>query len=312
MSETLIFTIATLSLLGVLFAVILYIVANKFKVYEDPRIDDVEKMLPGANCGGCGFPGCRKLSEELVTRPSMDGLYCSVAGSAVMDEIAGFLGKKAATVEPKVAVIKCKGACDLRPKTNLWDGASSCKVAATLYAGESGCSYGCLGLGDCKVVCSFGAISINSETGLAEIDQDKCTACGACVKACPKMIIELRKRGPKNRRIFVACSNKDKGGVARKACKAACIGCGKCVKTCPFGAITVENSLAYIDASICKLCRKCVAECPTGAIAEINFPAKPAKKAEPKEAVAKEPVKPEAKVDAPAQVEATSEQKEKI
>ena len=121
---------------------------------------------------------------------------------------------------------------------------------------------------------------MNPETGLPEVDEEKCTACGACVKACPKMIIELRKKAPKGRKIYVSCVNKDKGAMARKACKVACIGCGKCAKVCPFDAIKVENNLAYIDATKCKMCRKCVMECPTGAIVEVGFPARKAPVAE--------------------------------
>ena len=116
-----------------------------------------------------------------------------------------------------------------------------------LYGGETGCSYGCLGCGDCVAACQFDAIHMNPETGLPEVDEEKCTACGACAKACPKSIIEIRPQGKKSRRIYVQCVNKDKGAVARKACTVACIGCGKCVKVCPFEAITLENNLAYID-----------------------------------------------------------------
>ena len=207
--EVLLYTILTLCALGVFSAVILYFVARKFRVEEDPRIDEVEKMLPGANCGGT---------------------------------------------------------CEKRPRTNEYNGAKSCAVASSLYVGETGCAFGCLGFGDCVAVCAFDAIHINPETGLPEVDADKCTACGACVKACPKMIIELRKKWPKNRAVYVSCVSKDKGAVVMKACKAGCIGCGKCVKVCAFDAITVENNLAYIDPQKCKLCRKCVNECPTGAI----------------------------------------------
>ncbi len=278
MSDVLLFTILTMCILGVLAAVVLYFVAQKFKVFEDPRIDTVESMLPGANCGGCGFPGCRGMADALVKNDDISALYCPVGGAATMNGIASFLGKAVAEKEPQVAVVRCNGSCDKRPRTNQFDGASSCAVIASLYGGETACNYGCLGQGDCVAACNFGAIHINPETGLPEVDEEKCTACGACVKACPKMIIELRKKGIKNRRIYVACSNKDKGGIARKACLSACIGCGKCVKTCQFGAITLENNLAYIDPSKCKLCRKCAAECPTGAIVEVNFPPRPPKK----------------------------------
>lgn len=269
--KVLLFTILTLSVLGVLAAVILYIIAKKFNVEEDPRIDDVEKLLPGANCGGCGFAGCRGLAGALVQQDDISALFCPVGGADTMKAAAGYLGKTPPEKEPQTATVRCGGSCAKRPTTNVFDGAKSCAVAASLYAGESACSYGCLGYGDCATACDFGAISINPETGLPVVDADKCTACGACVKACPKMIIELRKKFPKNKAVYVACSSKDKGGVAMKACKAACIGCGKCVKACPFEAITVKDNVAHIDSQKCKLCRKCVLECPTGAITLSNL-----------------------------------------
>ncbi len=275
-------TVIVLSSLGVFAAVALYYIAKKFKVEEDPRIDEVEKMLPGANCGGCGFAGCRGLAGAMVERDDISALFCPVGGAETMKAAAAYLGKAAGEKAPEVATLRCAGTCAKRPQTNIYDGASSCAVAASLYGGQSGCAYGCLGLGDCELSCSFGAISINPETGLPEIDPDKCTACGACVKACPKMLIELRKKWPKNKAVYVACSSKDKGAVAMKACKASCIGCGKCAKACPFGAITIENNLAYIDSQKCKLCRKCVAECPTGAITLSNLEPLPVKPKEPK------------------------------
>ena len=266
--------IATLSLggIGAISAIILYLVAQKFKVYEDPRNGQVEAVLPGANCGGCGYPGCGGFAAACVKADSLDGMLCPVGGAPVMAKIAAILGMEAGEVTPKVAVVRCNGNCANRKKTNHYDGASSCAIEAALYSGETGCSYGCLGNGDCENACSFGAIRINPETRLPEVDEELCTACGACVKACPKGIIELRNKGPKSRRMFVSCVNKDKGAVARKACSAACIGCGKCAKECPFDAITITNNLAYIDFQKCRLCRKCEAVCPTGAIHSVHFP----------------------------------------
>lgn len=277
-------TILTLVGIGVLAALILFLAAKKFYVEEDPRIDQVEEILPAANCGGCGFPGCRGFAEALVKADEFGDMNCPVGGNEVMAAAAKILGKTVAETAPKVAVLKCNGNCDNRPKTNVYDGAASCAVAAGLYAGDTACSFGCLGLGDCEVSCDFDALFVNAETGLPEVDEEKCVACGACVKACPKHLFELRKQGPKSRRIYVSCANKDKGGVARKACTAACIGCSKCVKECKFDAINVESFLAYIDDDKCRLCRKCVAVCPTNAITELNFPPKKIKKEVPVEA----------------------------
>ncbi|MCT4603346.1 MAG: Fe-S cluster domain-containing protein [Marinifilum sp.] len=288
-------TILALCAIGVTAAIILFFVAQKFKVYEDPRIDEVEEALPAANCGGCGYPGCRGFAEALVKADDISNFNCPVGGAAVMSHVGALLGHEVKVADPTVAVVRCNGTCENRPKTNQYDGASSCSIAASLYSGETGCQYGCLGLGECVEACNFDAMYMDKETGLPVIIEDKCVSCGACVTACPNNIIELRKKGPKSRRIFVSCVNKDKGAVAKKACNVACIGCRKCEKECPFDAIVVENNLAYIDYDKCKLCRKCVVVCPTNAIHELNFPPrkeKPAVKADAKT------VKPVAKVKA--------------
>ena len=272
--------VISLGAIGLVAAIILYVASKKFAVYEDPRIGQVAEVLPQANCGGCGYPGCGGFAAACVKAGSLDGKFCPVGGQPVMDKVAGILGLEATAAEPKVAVVRCNGTCENRPRTTQYDGVRSCAIAHATYGGETGCTFGCLGCGDCVSACKFGALHMNPETGLPEVDEEKCTACGACVKACPRNIIELRPKGKNNRRVYVQCVNKDKGAVARKACTAACIGCGKCVKVCPFEAITLENNLAYIDPAKCKSCRKCEMECPQGAIIAKNFPPRKAKSAE--------------------------------
>ncbi|OFY40863.1 MAG: ferredoxin [Bacteroidetes bacterium RBG_13_44_24] len=272
MSLTVPVTILTLSLLALIFALILYFVAQKFRIYEDPRIDEVQAVLPAANCGGCGFAGCRNFAEALVKAETFEGLNCPVGGATVMGEVAKILGKEAVAVEPLVAVLMCNGSPEFRPHTSKYDGVPDCRMAHSLYLGETDCSYGCLGYEDCVRACAFDAMYMNPSTGLPVIIDDKCVACGACVKACPRHLLELRKKAKKDRKLYVACSNCDKGGPARRACKVACIACSKCFNVCEFGAITIENNLAYIDAFKCTFCRKCVTECPTFSILEFNFP----------------------------------------
>ena len=266
MTSIIIWTIAIITVLGVVLALVLYLVAKKFKVEEDPRIDEVEKAMPGANCGGCGYAGCRAFAESAVKAPNLDSHFCPVGGNDTMARVAAILGYEVKAKAPQVAVVRCNGSCAVRPKTNEYDGYPSCKVKATLYSGDTGCSFGCLGCGDCVAACQFGALSMDPETGLPVVDEAKCTACGACVKACPKLLIELRPKGPRGMREAVLCVNKDKGPVAKKACANACIGCGICVKTCTHEAIILENNVAYIDPLKCKLCRECEAMCPTGSI----------------------------------------------
>jgi electron transport complex protein RnfB len=267
-----IISLITLGVIGAIAAMILYVVAKKFRVFEDPRIDEVEAALPAANCGGCGFPGCRGFADACVKADELGSLFCPVGGNDTMHTVAAILGKTAVEQAPKVAVVRCDGTCEHRPRHNQYDGVKHCFIAHNLYSGETGCSWGCLGLGDCELSCEFDAIKVNPETLIPEVDDDKCTACGACVRACPKLLIELRKKGPKGKRIYVGCRNEDKGHIAKKACDVGCIGCAKCFKVCPHEAITIGNNLAFISDEKCKLCRKCVEVCPTNAIKEINFP----------------------------------------
>jgi Na+-translocating ferredoxin:NAD+ oxidoreductase subunit B len=275
--------VIVLCLIALVSALILYLCSKKFAVHEDPRISEVAALLPQANCGGCGFPGCSGMADALVKaadKGSIKGLTCPVGGFKVMTHIANALNLSYAQTEPKIAVVRCNGACNYRPKTNEYSGMLTCSAINICGTGETNCGYGCLGCGDCVSACQFDAIHINEKTKLPEVDENKCTSCGACVTACPRDIIELRKKGPKGRRVFVSCVNSEKGPHALKSCKVACIGCGKCQEVCPFGAISIKENLSYIDYEICRLCCKCERVCPTNAILTVNFPVAKDKKME--------------------------------
>lgn len=285
--------VIVLGAIALVSAVVLYITSKRFAVYEDPRLETITEALPGANCGGCGFPGCGGMADALVKGAdtgSIEGLFCPVGGQKVMENVADLLGMTVEKTDPMVAVVRCNGTCENRPRIAEYNGLRTCAAIHATGAGETACGFGCLGCGDCVSACQFEAIHMNPETGLPEVDDEKCTACGACVKACPRSIIELRKKGPKNRRIYVQCVNTDKGPAAMKACKVSCIACGKCFKACKFDAITIENNLSYIDYNKCKMCRKCVNECPTHAITALNFPVKKTVKVEEKNTIDQQPV----------------------
>jgi len=274
------FSVLVLVVIAAISAAVLYAASQKFKVFEDSRINNVEMLLPGVNCGGCGFSGCKIFAEKTVQTENLNELYCTAGGQKTMSAVAEILQKEVVEIIPDIAVVRCNGTPQNRPRTNIFDGGKSCAVATLTYGGETACTYGCLGYGDCVPVCKFDAISMNNETNLPEIDREKCTACGVCVKTCPKKIIEIRKtcaehtstslsnhsRSKKENAVFVCCVNEDKGAVAAKACKMACIGCEKCKKVCEFDAISIHHFLAYIDDKKCTNCGKCVKICPTKSI----------------------------------------------
>lgn len=256
-------------------AVVLFVCSKRFAVKEDARIGEVSALLPQANCGGCGFPGCSGMAAALVKAADegdIGTLACPVGGSEVMEKVASVLGLAVSGGEPKVAVVRCAGICSARKPIAVYDGLRTCAAMNSCGMGETACGYGCLGCGDCAEACSFGGIKVNPATGLPEVDETVCVGCGSCVKACPRHLIELRNRGMRNRRVYVACRNRDKGAIAMKACASSCIGCGKCVKECPFGAIVLDGNVAYIDYEKCKMCRKCEKVCPRHAIKAVNFP----------------------------------------
>ena len=261
---TIVYAIAVLGVLAIVFGLILAVAAKVFEVEVDPRLPEIQACLAGANCGGCGYPGCDGYAAAVAAGKAP--VNCCVAGGqAAADQIAEIMGVSAGAEEKMVAFVPCSGAEGVAVKRFNYSGPQDCQ-AAMLFGGKSNkeCRFACIGLGNCARACKFGAMHIVN--GVAKVDRDKCVGCMACADACPKKIIELRKKWPKGRAVYVGCVSKDKGAVVMKACKAGCIGCGKCVKVCAFDAITVENNLAYIDPQKCKLCRKCVNECPTGAI----------------------------------------------
>jgi Na+-translocating ferredoxin:NAD+ oxidoreductase RNF subunit RnfB len=270
MNQVILYTIISLTAIGIVAAVVIYFVSKKFAVQEDSRIGAVEQVLPNTNCGGCGQPGCHAFAMAVVNAGDLSSLHCPVGGNAVMKQVADILGIKAVEKDPYIAVVRCSGSFEYRKKTNIYDGTDSCKIAASLYSGDTACAYGCLGMGDCVEVCDFEAMYMDEKTGLPVIIEDKCTACNACVKECPKDILELWPKGKKNQRVYVACLNEEKGSTARKECAVACSGCSKCFEACRYDAITMENNLAVIDPEKCKLCMECVDTCDVHNIVTAN------------------------------------------
>lgn len=268
MSGVIISNILILVGIALISAVVLYIVSQKFYVEENPKIDDIESLLPGVNCGACGKAGCRDFATSCVKADTnaFQGLYCPVGGKPVMDKVAQELGFTAVEKEATLAVLKCNGTCQNAPDKIEYTGMKSCRMAARISVGKSGCPNGCLRFGDCAIACQFDAIHIDPATGIPVVDATKCTSCGACVKMCPRHLYEIRPIGADGKRVYVACSNQQKGALARKNCKAACIACLKCTKICD--DVKVEHNLSYIPSSVSaeKYGQELADACPTSAI----------------------------------------------
>lgn len=252
--------IAALGGLTLLLAIMLIVANKKLYVYEDPRIDKVEDMLPHANCGACGYPGCRPFAEALVHEKSLPG-KCTVSTDEGRQSIAEFLGVDLGAEEKHVARLACAGGTNVAINRAQYIGIQSCQAAALVSGGGKGCFWGCLGHGDCDVVCDFDAIIMN-EHGLPIVDSEKCTACGDCVEVCPKDLFSLQ---PVSQKLWVACKNLEHGEAVLEDCQVGCTACGKCSMDAG-ELITMKNNLPVINYAENHRTQKPIQRCPSGAI----------------------------------------------
>ncbi|MFO7870105.1 MAG: RnfABCDGE type electron transport complex subunit B [Kiritimatiellia bacterium] len=217
-------------------------VASRFlSVRDDPRVEKVAGVLPGVNCGGCGYAGCADYAKAIVLNDAPINL-CSAGGQEVLEKVAEVMGKEADAEEKKAAIVLCGGDLDKAPRRFEYNGVADCAAAAAVDGGDKACGYGCLGYGSCARVCPVGAIEIKH--CLAYVHPDVCIGCGACVNACPRGLIKLV---PVSRQIHVVCSSKDRGAAVKKVCKVGCIGCTKCAKNVDSKQITMDGALAVVD-----------------------------------------------------------------
>lgn len=272
--------------IGSLLAAVLAIANKKLFVWEDPRIDEVESMLPGANCGACGCAGCRAFAEKAVHGQIAPG-KCTVSTPEGVISIASFLGVNAGTEEKRVARLACAGGNHVARNRASYEGMGSCRAAALVGGGGKGCSWGCLGLADCERACDFDAIYMD-EHGLPVVVEDKCTACGDCVRACPKELFSIH---PVSHRLWVACKNRLNGDAAETECAVACTACGRCAADAPEGLIQIVNHLAVVDYAKNRLATQApIQRCPTGAIVWLDAGGGAVKGVEAKKITRKSPL----------------------
>lgn len=260
--EQIVIAVGFMGGLGLLLATLLAFANRRLYVYEDPRIDLVDEMLPHSNCGACGTPGCRPFAELLIKGEVSPG-QCTVNSKEMSEAIADFLGVEVGGVEKQVARLACAGGSHVAYTRARYEGLKTCRAAALVAGGGKGCTWACLGLGDCEVSCDFDAIHLDTH-GLPIVDTDLCNACGDCVEACPKKLFSLH---PVSHRLWVACKNHDKADESEANCGVTCNACGRCAADAPEGLITIRDNLAVIDYSKNALAtRVAIERCPTGAI----------------------------------------------
>lgn len=258
---TIITALLALGGLTLLLAIMLIVANKKFYVYEDPRIDVVNDMLPQANCGACGFPGCKPFAESVVKGDILPG-KCTVNSEEGQQSIASYLGVDLGKEEKQVARLACGGGTNVAVNRSKYEGLKTCQASSLISGGEKGCFWGCLGLGDCQVSCDFDAIELN-EHSLPVVNTDKCTACGDCVEACPKGLFSIE---PISHRLWVNCKNLEHGDSVLEECQVGCSACGKCSVDAEGNLIQMVNQLPKIDYTGNHKTKDPIQRCPTGAI----------------------------------------------
>ncbi len=259
--RTILDPVISLGAMGLIFGAGLAYASQKFAVEVDEKVSAVRAVLPGANCGACGYPGCDGMANAIAAGEApVNG--CPVGGADVAEKVGEIMGVKADAQDKKVAKVLCDGDITKCGDKFNYEGIQDCVAAAAIQGGSKACSYGCLGLGTCVEACQFGAIEIVK--GVAKIEPEKCTSCGKCIEVCPKNVIGWV---PYEQSVVITCSNKDPGKIVRGICEVGCIGCKICVKNCPTNTIEFENNLAFINYDNCTNCFTCVEKCPANAIA---------------------------------------------
>ncbi len=268
--------------LGMVLSIVLGVAAKVFYVFVDPRIESILDILPGANCGGCGYAGCSDYAEAIVVHNVSPNL-CVAAGADVTEGVCSIIGKSAELGVRSVARVFCQGTPDKAVNLFAYSGAMDCRAAIVATGGDKACQYGCIGLGTCVQACPFEAIHMGDDH-LPVVDEDLCTGCGNCVSACPRHIPRLI---PINQKTANLCSTHDAGKVVKQVCSIGCIGCGVCKKKCPQGAVELVDKLAIVNPELCTGENVCIEKCPTGSM--VSLQAQPEKEAALTESAQEEP-----------------------